>query len=364
MSEPLSSEKTVQNYVFGAILILLFIAVCRLFAPFFTVFLWSILFYILLSPLHQRVIKNIDFSNFKGKILKNIWAGVFAVGTLVIVLIPLFFLGFQFFKQIIELINFARDMLNAKPEILRNIIRDLSGLIEDISAGQIVISADDIQRRITELLSSSLQGVIQLSGNIVRDIGSFVLGLLLMVFCLFFYYADGPYLSGLVLHAVPIRKEYHTALIGKFMDITRNLFLGYIMVSLIQAFIAYIIFVIFSVKGALVFAGLTFICVFIPMLGGGIVWLPLGIARILNGNLAGGIAFLVVSGIFISSIDNFLRPFFLRNRIHLHPLFIFFAILGGISVSGFNGLVLGPIAVILFLTVLDLFLTEHNIRYD
>jgi predicted PurR-regulated permease PerM len=92
--------------------------------------------------------------------------------------------------------------------------------------------------------------------------------------------------------------------------------------------------------------------------------MPLGIFRILNGEALGGVVFLIVSGIFISTLDNFLRPIFLQDRIHLHPLIIFFAILGGVQAFGFNGLVLGPIVVILFLTVLDLFLTEHTIKPD
>jgi predicted PurR-regulated permease PerM len=53
---------------------------------------------------------------------------------------------------------------------------------------------------------------------------------------------------------------------------------------------------------------------------------------------------------------------FLRDRIQLHPLIIFFAILGGVAVYGFNGLILGPMAVILFLTVLNMFLSEHKIE--
>jgi predicted PurR-regulated permease PerM len=155
-----------------------------------------------------------------------------------------------------------------------------------------------------------------------------------------------------------------TALVRKFVDSTKNLFLGYIMVALLQAFMGYIIFLIFQIKGALVFAMLTFICVFIPMIGGGVVWIPLGIARIVSGDLLGGIIFLIVSGFFISTLDNILRPIFLQKRIHLHPLVIFLSILGGIGTFGFNGLILGPMLVILFLTVLDLFLTEHNIERE
>jgi predicted PurR-regulated permease PerM len=174
---------------------------------------------------------------------------------------------------------------------------------------------------------------------------------------------DSVFLSNLFLNLIPIKQEYIVTLVKKFKDITKNLFLGYIIVALVQAIFAYIVFIIFKVNGALVFSCLVFVCVFIPMIGGAIVWLPLGIVRIAGGDLTGGIIFIIVSAICISLFDNILRPFFLQNRIQLHPLIIFFSILGGLGIFGFNGLVLGPMIVIIFLTVLDIFLTEHQIEH-
>jgi predicted PurR-regulated permease PerM len=184
-----------------------------------------------------------------------------------------------------------------------------------------------------------------------------------MIFCLFFFYLDGAFLGSLVQNLIPIRREYVRTLTSKFKDIAKNLILGYVIVALVQTTLAYIVFTLFQVKGALVFAGLTFICVFIPMIGGALVWLPLGIIRIISGDLPGGIIFLAVSGVCISLLDNVLRPMFLQDRINLHPLIIFFAIMGGINAFGFNGIILGPMVVILFLTVLDMFLTEHQIEH-
>jgi predicted PurR-regulated permease PerM len=239
----------------------------------------------------------------------------------------------------------------------------MSAVLSDITSDQINISAYEIETRIVRLMSDSIQKLISISSSLARNIWGFVLSMVFMVFSLFFFYLDGPKLSKIFLNVIPIRKEYIKALVEKFKDITRNLILGYIMVALIQSVLAYIIFVIFSVEGALVFAGLTFICVFIPMLGGALVWLPLGLVRVINGDLVGGIVFTVVSALFISLLDNFIRPIFLQDRIQLHPLIIFFAILGGLYSFGFNGLIIGPIVVILFLTVLDLFLTEHEIDH-
>jgi predicted PurR-regulated permease PerM len=366
MSDPVSMPppKTVQNIVFGAILVALFLLVCRLFAPFFTVLLWSILLYIIFGPVHQRLTRNMKLKGHRGIIVKNLLAAVFSLGTIVLILVPIFFVIVQFYKQILDLIRFARDYISINQEHYADYLNYLSDLIMDLTTGLVVIDPVELQRRLIQLLSMILQRLLRTSSSIAMNIGSFAIGVMFMLFCLFFFYLDGPYLSRLLRRVIPIRKDYMSALMGKFKEITRNLFLGYIMVALVQAIMGYIVFTVFRVKGSLVFAGLVLICSFIPMFGAGLVWIPLGLVRILSGNIVEGIVFLAVSGFFISLLDNFLRPFFLQNRIQLHPLVIFVSILGGISVFGFNGLILGPMIVILFMTVLDLFLTEHNINLD
>jgi predicted PurR-regulated permease PerM len=364
LPNPSSPHRPIQSYVFGVIFIVLFLIVCRLFTPFFTALLWSILLYILFNPLHRRLIKDLNFDTMKGKILRSFWAIVFALGTMAVIFIPLSLMGTIFFRQIMDLARYARDTLNQRPESLHDLFEKISAFIRDTSAGQINISSDDINNQLKAFITNELLGnkqMVFISGNIVRIIGTLAINMLVMVFSLFFFYADGPYLSRLVLRAIPIRAEYISTLTRKFMDITRNLFLGYIIVALLQAVVAFIIFSIFNIKGSLVLAVVTFLFVFIPVLGATVVYIPLAILKIASGNIAGGVIFFIVSAVFISGIDNVLRPMFLRDRIQLHPLIIFFAILGGLAVFGFNGFILGPVFVILFLTVLDLFLTEHKI---
>jgi predicted PurR-regulated permease PerM len=359
--QPNPSSRPIQSIVLGVILILLLLAVFRLFAPFFTVLLWTTLLYIMIYPLHRRVIRKIGFGSMKGKILRSLWAVVFTLGTMVIVLFPISMVISLFFRQTMELARTARDLLNEKPEYLHGIFEKFAGIIKEISAGQIDINADEIARQLRTFITTELQRVVFLSSNIAKHIGSFSFSMLLMVFTLYFFYVDGPYLSRLVLSSIPIKREYIRTLTTKFLDITRNLFFGYIFVAALQSAVAFIIYTLFGVKGTLVLAVLTFLLVFIPVIGSTIIWIPLGILKIAGGDITGGVLFMVVSMIFISGIDNVLRPFFLKDRIQLHPLIIFFAILGGLSVFGFNGFILGPVLVILFLTVLDLFLTEHKI---
>jgi len=364
--DPVSPRHRIQSYILGAILVLLLIAVLRLFAPFFTFLLWSILLYVIISPLHRRVIKNVDPKTIKGMILHKFWALFFTFGTILVICVPVFIVFTAFLRQAMEMGRDFLEMITERPEGLYEFYVMLADLIRNVSADQINVTANDIDVYIRTFLSTELQNIIMLGGNIVINIGTFSLALLIytliMVFSLFFLFSDGPYLSKLFLHTIPLRKEYISTLTTKFLDITRNLFLGYIMVALTQSIVAFIMFTIFGVSGALVFAVITFILVFVPMIGALTIWLPLGIIMIASGDIAGGILFMTLSAIFISGIDNILRPIFLKDRIKLHPLIILFAILGGLVVFGFNGLILGPMLVIFFLTVLDIFLTEHRIN--
>ena len=357
-------NRPIQSYVLGAILIVLFLIVCRLFAPFFTPLLWSILLYIMFNPLHRHLIRNINFDTLKGKALRHLWAIVFTLGTLVVIFIPFSLLVSIFFRQIMEMGRHALDLLNERPEYLHDLYETISEFARGISAGLIEINPHDIELQIRTFVTRELQRMALLSPNIIKNIGLFAISMLVMMFSTYFFYVDGPYLSRLLLSTIPIKTEYIRTLTTKFMHITRNLFFGYILVALLQAVVAYIIFIIFHIKGSLVLAVLMFLIVFIPVLGGTLIYIPLTIFKIVSGDIAGGILFFLVSATFISGIDNILRPFFLRDRIQLHPLIIFFAILGGLAIFGFNGFILGPVLVILFLTVLDLFLTEHKINHQ
>jgi predicted PurR-regulated permease PerM len=357
-------SQRIQSIAFGVVLLILFILVCRLLAPFFIIIFWSILFYIILNPLFRRCTARYNSTTIKGKIFRNILAAVFAVGAITIIIIPLSFLLYQLIVQMTELGRQVRDYLVSQPFSASNALENITKVIRDISFEQIVITGDELRSTILDYISMGIQRLVLLSSDIARNIGSFLASLLFMVFSLFFLFVDGSYLTKLALRIIPIRKEYIKALVGKFKEITMQLVLGYLIIALTEAVMAFLIFTIFSIQGTLVFSAIIFFLAFIPIIGPTIVWIPLGIIQILNGNLWKGILLMIVSCAVLSSIDNFLRPVILKDRIQLHPLIIFFAILGGINAFGFNGIILGPMIMIIFLTVFDLFLTEHKLEQN
>ena len=98
----------------------------------------------------------------------------------------------------------------------------------------------------------------------------------------------------------------------------------------------------------------------IPIVGSGFIWVPTALVMFITGNIWQGWVILIVGFGILSSIDNFLRPKLVGKNTQMHPLIVFFATLGGISLFGFLGFIIGPVIVALFLALWDIYAKEFK----
>ncbi|HMS57129.1 MAG TPA: AI-2E family transporter, partial [Fimbriimonadaceae bacterium] len=129
---------------------------------------------------------------------------------------------------------------------------------------------------------------------------------------------------------------------------------GIVLVSIIQGTLAGIIYAIAGVPNSLMWGVATIIACMIPMVGGPIVYAPIGLLLLTQGKTWQGLLVLGVGFGLISQIDNLLRPFFIGAKTNLHPMAIFFSLLGGVLVWGPLGLFLGPMLLTVVLCVFEL----------
>lgn len=356
-----TNKTFIQTVAIFAVLILFFVLLLGMMKPFFSVLLWSVLLYIIIYPLYRRATARLNPAKRLYQFYRSMLAGIFSAGTLAVIVVPIAIIALLLIRQLADFLSAAEQYLRSNKDFFSSTqsgIR-ISQLLSQLSMGAIDLSAADIKAQLLDFISRYNGRIISLGTEIISGTGSFIVSLLFIVFTLFFFFLDGEYLISLFSRAIPIPLPYMAALRSKFVQITRNLFSGYILVALYQGCAAYIIMKLFSVNGALLLSVTLLFASFIPMLGAAIVWLPIGIYLCATKTIAYGIFFIILCGFCVSMLDNFLRPFFLKDRIQVHPLVIFFSILGGISLFGMNGLLLGPITVIMFFTVLDL-LTEQE----
>ena len=99
---------------------------------------------------------------------------------------------------------------------------------------------------------------------------------------------------------------------------------------------------------------------FIPMLGPPIIWAPASIFLIIQGSYIKAIILIAIGVFAIGLVDNLLRPIIVSGKTKIHPLLLFFSILGGLKVLGFIGIVAGPIILSLSLAALDIYRASYN----
>jgi predicted PurR-regulated permease PerM len=89
--------------------------------------------------------------------------------------------------------------------------------------------------------------------------------------------------------------------------------------------------------------------------GSAIVWVPAVLWLLLQGSVTQGLILLFVGIFAISAVDNVLRPILIRGRLRMPLLVVFFSVFGGIQVFGLIGLVMGPLVLGVFISVVDIF---------
>jgi predicted PurR-regulated permease PerM len=90
-----------------------------------------------------------------------------------------------------------------------------------------------------------------------------------------------------------------------------------------------------------------------------LVTIPVSIYLFLQSDTWRGVVMLIWSLGIVGMVDNLVKPLFIGSRLQLPVLVLFFSILGGISVFGALGLVLGPVLFALLAALLDLYLEEY-----
>lgn len=362
----MDNRKTIQTIFNFALLGLMFALLIGMLYPFFTIILWTIFLYILINPLHSMLLKKLNKDKKFYQTKRHALAGVFSLGTLLVIIVPLVSIGILLTNQLLSFVKSVESFIMNNPDFFSQsetgII--LSKAAEKLSLNFINLSEINIRENLIDFLQKYSSRIIGFGTSIISSAGNFVVSILFVAFALYFCFLDGRYLTTLLKKAVPIDPSYMSALSRKFTQITKHLFSGYILVALYQGTAAFIIMLIFRIEGALLFSVILMFCSFIPIFGAAIVWVPMGIVLCFTSSVLQGIIFLILCGFCVSFLDNFLRPFFLKDRINVHPLIIFFSILGGLKVFGINGLLLGPMVVIMFFTVLDLMANQNEIQIN
>lgn len=192
------------------------------------------------------------------------------------------------------------------------------------------------------------------------DVVSFIVNFLLMTFAVFFMLIDGPRFLQKGKDFMPFNEDEKHRLADQIHDIVVSTIYGGVIVGLIQGGIAGVSFAVLGFKSPVLWGFATAIASFIPILGAFAVWGPAVLYLFGTGATYKALALLVVGAFGISMIDNILKPLIIGNRVKMPMLVILFSVLGGIKMFGLIGLIMGPLVIAIFVSVLEIF---RNFEY-
>ena len=184
-------------------------------------------------------------------------------------------------------------------------------------------------------------------GGIPRVLGTTVRGameMLVTVFALFFFIRDGPEIRRLIKSLLPLGNREADRMITRVSDTVYATTWGTVVVAVIQGALGGLMFWWLGLPAPVLWGTVMALLAIIPVLGAFIVWVPAAIYLALDGEVGKAVILAAWGGIVVALVDNFLYPVLVGNRMRLHTLAVFIAILGGLSLFGASGLVLGPAA--------------------
>ncbi|MFA5840128.1 MAG: AI-2E family transporter [Candidatus Margulisiibacteriota bacterium] len=230
------------------------------------------------------------------------------------------------------------------------------------SSGQLPVFIQDRLGLIVQykepLLSFAGQSMGWLQG-VLRAIPNVIFSVFVTIFCLYFFLKGGKNINKIVRNLFPLPEGRYEQIFAKFDDISRSMILGQILVGIVQGFLAFLGFWVVGIPNPVLWGFVTSIISIIPMLGAAMVWFPITVYLFIKCSVTGvfwpAIAMFLWGFLVVSTIDNFLKPKIVGDRAGIHPLIIFFGILGGIPLMGLPGILIGPLVLALFEIVVDIF---------
>ena len=277
---------------------------------------------------------------------------------ILIVIIPAFFVGLAVSKQLTSFYNqYVADGVSIR-EATKYVENNLPGIINFLE--RYGINIDNIKNSISGAVVSSGQYLATRAFGIGGNVAKFFLLFFITFYLLFFFLKDGEKLIETIIRVLPLGDEREKLLLSKFAEVSKATIKSTFVVGIIQGTLGGIAFWMLGIDGAVLWGVIMTILSILPAVGSGLVWAPAAVVLILSGSWIKGVILLIIGSFIIGLVDNFLRPILVGRDTKMPDYLILLSTLGGLTLFGISGFVIGPIIASLFLTVWQIFMNDYS----
>lgn len=205
----------------------------------------------------------------------------------------------------------------------------------------------NIARTVAGFIGTRFAGFIGQSFGAITQI-------VVMLFILFFLLRDRALMLSFASSLLPLEEDESELLITRVGDTIYATALGRLAIAGIQGALSGLSYWVLGVPNHLFWAILTGVMAMVPAFGAFLVWVPIALYLGFTGHWGKAAMLAVWGGGVVSLIDNFMYPILIGPRLQQHTVAVLLSILGGIALFGITGIVLGPVAFTVAVTLLDI----------
>lgn len=327
----------------------LLLGVCfLLIKPFLYILAWATILTVIAYPLYKRLLKKITNPSLCALLTLTL--------TVSVVVIPLIFVFAYALREGIVFINYLTmhlGELNLKKStelinvpLIGNLYNSLKEHITFFD-----INIESVLKEKLKLIGSTL---VQQSIGFLQNIITGTVQFFIILLTFYFLLRDFPKLLNLIKGFIPLDENQALNLINKVGETIYTTVYVVLVVAVVQGTLGGLAFWVLGLKSPLLWGIVMAVFCLIPLVGHPVVWVPAAIFLLSQGLYWKAILLVLWGMLVIGLIDNLIRTIFIGAKTQLHPLIVFFSVLGGVILVGPLGILLGPVVIVITFFLLEI----------
>lgn len=335
-----STQKRLGNALLYGIVALLVYLVYLIFAPFLVPLAWAAVLVVVSYPAYERLARR------SGPTMASI---VSTAAVTLILIAPTLLVMVAFVRQGVGAVQ------SIQVEVANGHFAWVGNLWSRFQDRFPELGGDDLTTSLSRYGEAAAGFVAARLGTIVKHTAVFVFDLGVTLLAMFYLYRDGASIVERLREVLPFELAHR----DRMLSDARNLIFASVTSSLVvaaaQAALGGLAFGVTGITAPIFWGVMMGFFSFVPLVGSALIWVPMSISLMVEGHVGRGLLLIFFCGVIVGVVDNLIRPWLISGRAEMGGLIVFIGVLGGISVFGLLGVVLGPIVVATAASVLDLY---------
>lgn len=340
MTTEASSQKRLANLLFYGIVLLLAYLVYLVFAPFLAPLAWAAVLVVVCYPAYERIARRSGATSA---------AVASAAAVTLILIVPTLFVMIAFVRQGVDAMqSIELQVSGGHWAWLDHPWARIHERFPMINAGDLTASLRSYGKQAAEFGAARI-------GTILEHTALFFFQLGITIFAMFYLFRDGHSIVERFREILPFEERYRNRMIADIRTLIFASVTSSLVTAGLQGLVGGLAFFGTGIKAPVFWGVMMAFSSFVPFVGSAVVWVPIAISLAVGGHWGKFVAVAIVCTAIIGALDGLVRPLFISERSAMSGLLTFISVLGGISVFGLLGVVLGPIIVATATSLLDLY---------